>query len=69
MKTQIHLLLALLLAGAGTQLSANDLDNRALTPVTHEETPRHAPLKLVENGELKFAIITDKKAEKIGRAS
>ena len=67
MKTQIHLLLALLLAGAGTQLSAYDLDNRALTPVTHEETPRHAPLKLVENGELKFAIITDKKAEKNGR--
>ena len=40
-----------------------DLNNKALTPVTHKKAPNHAPVKLVENGELRFAIAVDESAE------
>lgn len=40
---------------------ASDLKNPALTPVEFSPAPKHAPLPLVENGKLKFAIIYDKK--------
>ena len=40
-----------------------DLNNKALTPVTHKKTPVHAPIKLVENGELRFAIAVENGAE------
>lgn len=46
-----------------TSLHGYDLRTKALTPVTFEKTPSHAPFKLVDNGELKFAIVTDKNIE------
>ena len=43
------------------------LTNPALPPVECKGAPQHAPLKLVENGELKFAIIIDQNQEKSRR--
>lgn len=39
--------------------SAYDLKNPALTPVQIKTAPKHAPLQLVKNGTLQFAIIAD----------
>lgn len=40
------------------------VDNPALPPVSFKPVEAHAPLRLVENGEIKFAIIADRQAEK-----
>ena len=40
-----------------------DVHTKALVPVTFEETPVHTPLRLVENGVLRFAIVADLKHE------
>ena len=44
-------------------LSGADLKSKALLPVKWGENLSHAPLKLVENGKLNFAIIYDEKTE------
>ncbi len=62
MKTIELILLAVLLAPA-ISLYGYDLKTRALTPVSFEESPVHAPLTLVENGNLHFSIVTDLKIE------
>lgn len=44
---------------------AYDLHTRELTPIVEKARPSGAPMRLVENGELRFAIVTDKTAEKM----
>ena len=44
---------------------AYDLHTRELTPIVEKPRPSGAPMRLVENGELRFAIVTDKTAEKM----
>ncbi len=53
-----------MLAALAFIASAYDVKNPALVPVRFKEAPRHEALGLVEKGELRFAIITDKNAEK-----
>ena len=55
-------LLILCLALAGT-LSGYDVKNKALAPVKFSTAPKHADLKMVENGKLNFAIVSDLQAE------
>ena len=40
-----------------------DLKTKELVPVKFQKAPAHAPVKLVENGKIKFAIVTDLNAE------
>ena len=54
------LILAFVLTGT---LSGYDVKNKALAPVKFSATPKHADLKLVENGKLNFAIVADLQAE------
>jgi hypothetical protein len=63
MKKSLFILTCTLLLVINSKSTAYSLTNPALTPVKIQKTPDHTPLKLVENGKLKFAIITDKKAE------
>ena len=60
MKSVCFSLLAFCIAFAA---QGYDLNNKALTPVTHKKAPNHAPVKLVENGELRFAIAVEDGAE------
>ena len=55
-------LLIFCLALAGT-LSGYDVKNKALAPVKFSTAPKHADLKMVENGKLNFAIVSDLQAE------
>ena len=54
--------LFLLFCGA-LALSGADLKSKALLPVKWEKSASHAPLKLVENGKLNFAVVYDEKTE------
>ena len=54
------LIFAFVLAGT---LSGYDVKNKALAPVKFSASPKHADLKLVENGKLNFAIVADLQAE------
>ena len=47
--------------------NAYDVKTPALVPVKFQNAPKHDALKIVDNGELKFAIVTDKNAENIRR--
>ena len=50
------------LAG-GVSLGAYDLNTPELVPVKQQTPADHAPVKLIENGKLNFAIVYDTKAE------
>ena len=52
-----------LLALAGSAF-AYDLKTVELVPVKFQKAPVHAPVKLVENGKLNFAIVADLNAER-----
>ena len=43
---------------------AYDLKTVELVPVKFQKTPAHAPVRLVENGKLNFAIVADLDAER-----
>ncbi len=63
---QLFFLLTVFLLVNGCASTSYDpvLQQTALNPVTAKNTPQHQPLRLVEDGEFKFAIIVDQKAEK-----
>ena len=63
-----NLLLAAVALSAATVWSY-DLKTVELVPVKFEKAPSHAPVKMVENGKLNFAIVADLKAEKRMRAA
>ena len=52
-------LTGLFLFAAVFVLPGGDLNSKALLPVKWEKAPVHAALKLVENGELRFAVVYD----------
>ena len=56
-------LTGLFLSAAVSVLSGADLNSKALLPVKWEKAPAHAALKLVENGELRFAVVYDPATE------
>lgn len=61
-KTLLYVLPAIL-ALSIPEISAYDIRTKTLVPVTLQKAPTHAPLKLIEGGQLNFAIVFDKKAE------
>lgn len=56
-------LLSVFTCGIFVIVHGYDLNNKALTPVTHQKAAIHAPIKLIKNGELRFAIAVDPDAE------
>ena len=63
MKLRPNACLAAALAAAVCLASATadayDIHTRALTPITEKPAPEGGPLRFVEGGELRFAIVTD----------
>ncbi|MBR2426467.1 MAG: DUF4838 domain-containing protein [Lentisphaeria bacterium] len=68
MKLQLILCAALLLLGAGTGYCAHTYDIPSLNKVKFEKAENHAPIQLVKNGKLQFAIVADLKADKAGKS-
>ena len=63
-----YLKISTLIAAAAATLfcsdtNAYDLKNPALTPVEIRKAEKHAPIQLVKNGNLQFAIIADLEKE------
>ena len=52
-----------ILSGITAVLSAYDVKTVELVPVKFEKAPSHAPVRMVENGKLNFAIVADLQAE------
>ena len=69
MNLKIKIAALLLLCGSCLYVQANEkYANPALNKVKFEQPVKHAPLQLVENGKLNFAIVADLKADKSGKA-
>lgn len=63
MKILKSALFSCLLLGICSVMQGYDLNNKALTPVTHKKAPNHKPFKLVQNGNLRFSIVVEPGAE------
>ena len=59
MKSALTNVLAVAAAAVTGVAFAYDIHTKALTPITEKAAPAGAALRLVEGGELKFAIVTD----------
>ena len=56
-------IVGLITLAVGVSLGAYDLNTPELVPVKLQTPEAHAPVKLIENGKLNFAIVYDTKAE------
>ena len=61
--TKIKKIAAVFLAGLTGTLLGYDVRTKELVPVKFEKASVHAPVKMVENGKLNFAIVADLNAE------
>lgn len=67
MKRKLSALAILFVSAACMGSAVDPLKNPALTPVTVKSAPVHSPLKLVENGELRFALFVERKQPRNSR--
>ena len=59
----IYAIVGIITLAVGISLGAYDLNTPELVPVKLQTPAAHAPVKLIENGKLNFAIVYDTKAE------